>query len=115
MKFSLRDLEYKLGGWTYYFKRVRTGSYDDFQEKFCNFEEEKYSESGNIDWDKLDRKEKKKVLESGFSFLLQNLAKVVDDESGEELEDKETALGYVWPEPEFIQWRNGYINGEKKT
>jgi hypothetical protein len=117
MKFNLRDLEYKDHGWTLYFKRVRVDAYLKFREAFCAFTDEAYNEDGSLNFEDMPQEQKQKLFDSGFEFLLANLIKAESNE-GEKEEDREklgVLLSFFWADSDFIEWRNGYVNGEKKT
>lgn len=119
MKFTLKNLEYELDGWKAEFKQVKSGAYASYTMRSGLITRDMIIDKdgeGVIDTKKFSNTQLADFMELEEKFLVAQLVKASNDEETVKDEDqKELFINYLLTQDDFKVWKDGYINGPKKT
>lgn len=121
MKFTLKNIEFVFDGWKAEFKQIKTNAYTNFTFRSNVINRDLFSNvEGNlvVNTNELTSPQLADFMELEEKFLASCLVKAKNDELGElvESEDqKELFINWLLDVEEFKTFKEGYMNGPKKT
>ena len=121
MQFTLKNIEFVFDGWKAEFKQIKTDAYTKFMLRSNIVPRELFEDKdGEIELNtkKLTSPQLADFMELEEKFLASCLVKAKNDELGElvESEDqKELFINWLLDVEEFKTFKEGYMNGPKKT
>lgn len=119
MKFTLKNHIFKFEDWTAEFKQIKEGAHFSFMLRSGlisrDFLIDRDGES-IIDTNKFTTEQLADFMELDEKFLVQNLVKASNSEEEVKTEDQKALfISWLLTQDDFIVWKDGYINGPKKT
>lgn len=119
MKFTLKNLEYEIGEWKAEFKQIKSGAYTSYMMRSDLIPRDKMIAKDDglaLDTNKLSTSQLADFMELEDKFLVAQLVTATNGEEVVETEDqKDLFINWLLTQEDFIVWKDGYINGPKKT
>ena len=119
MNFTLKNHIFNFEGWTAEFKQIKSGAHFSFMLRSGLIDrsliEDREGESV-IDTKKFTTEQLADFMELDEKFLVANLVKASNSEEEVETEDQKALfINWLLTQDDFVVWKDGYINGPKKT
>ena len=119
MKFTLKNHVFELDGWTAEFKQIKQGAHFKYMLRSGLINRDLLEDRDGeavIDTNKFTTEQLADFMELDEKFLVSNLIKASNsDEVVESQDQKELFVNWLLTEDDFQVWKDGYLNGVKKT
>jgi hypothetical protein len=119
MKFTLKNLEVEIDGWKAEFKQIKSGAYIAYMMRSDLIDREKLKNNDgemSIDTNQFTTSQLADFMELEELFLVEQLVTATDGTETVKTEDqKGLFVNWLLTQDEFTTWKDGYINGPKKT